>query len=156
MKSRREQAAQQRFLGYNPLPPGRTWPERLVSGRKALGISQKESARRIGVDPCRGASCCMFFRTPFSASATTACSVIVIARNTWPAAENCWLCFRQSQNPLANSVNAASNSLGSIRSSAPNAIVARWYASPPFPSSHSPQPRTPHEQCTHTPAPISN
>jgi transcriptional regulator with XRE-family HTH domain len=39
-----------RFLGYNPLPPGTTWAERLVSGRKALGISQKESARRLGVD----------------------------------------------------------------------------------------------------------
>jgi transcriptional regulator with XRE-family HTH domain len=39
-----------RFLGYNPLPPGITWAERLVSGRKAMGISQKESARRIGVD----------------------------------------------------------------------------------------------------------
>lgn len=40
-----------RFLGYNPLPPGGTWAERLVSGRKALGITQKESAERIGVDP---------------------------------------------------------------------------------------------------------
>jgi transcriptional regulator with XRE-family HTH domain len=39
-----------RFLGYNPLPPGSTWAERLVLGRKAMGLSQKESARRLGVD----------------------------------------------------------------------------------------------------------
>jgi site-specific DNA recombinase len=39
-----------RFLGYNPLPPGNTWAERLVAGRKVMGISQKESARQIGVD----------------------------------------------------------------------------------------------------------
>lgn len=39
-----------RFLGYNPLPPSDKWSERLVRGRTALGISQKESAKRIGVD----------------------------------------------------------------------------------------------------------
>jgi transcriptional regulator with XRE-family HTH domain len=38
------------FLGYNPLPPGTTWAERLVSCRTAMGITQGESARRIGVD----------------------------------------------------------------------------------------------------------
>jgi site-specific DNA recombinase len=40
-----------RFLGYNPLPPADGWPDRLVKGRTALGLSQKESAKRIGVDP---------------------------------------------------------------------------------------------------------
>ncbi|HWD00430.1 MAG TPA: recombinase family protein [Candidatus Sulfopaludibacter sp.] len=40
-----------RFLGYNPLPPADGWGPRLVQGRTILGISQKESARRIGVDP---------------------------------------------------------------------------------------------------------
>jgi Putative transposase len=35
--------------------------------------------------------------------------------------------------PTRTTGNAATNSLGSIRSSAPNAIVARWCASPPFP-----------------------
>ena len=40
-----------RFLCYNPLPPPQGWAERLVQGRKALGITQKEAARRIGVDP---------------------------------------------------------------------------------------------------------
>lgn len=39
-----------RFLGYNPLPPGNGWAERLVQCRTALGITQKEAARRIGVD----------------------------------------------------------------------------------------------------------
>jgi transcriptional regulator with XRE-family HTH domain len=41
-----------RFLGYNPLPPGKGWAERLVQCRTVLGLSQKESAARIGVDPC--------------------------------------------------------------------------------------------------------
>jgi transcriptional regulator with XRE-family HTH domain len=40
-----------RFLGYSP-PPATSWAERLVSGRRVLGISQKESTNRIGVDPC--------------------------------------------------------------------------------------------------------
>ena len=93
----------------------------------------------------------MFFRTRFSASATTAFSAIVIARNTWPAAENYWLCSRPSHNRLATTGTAASNSLGSIRSSAPNAKLARWYASPPFPLSGSPQSLIPHEPRTHTP-----
>jgi transcriptional regulator with XRE-family HTH domain len=39
-----------RFLGYNLLPPGKGWAERLVQCRTMLGISQKESAARIGVD----------------------------------------------------------------------------------------------------------
>jgi DNA-binding transcriptional regulator YiaG len=39
-----------RFLGCNPLPPGSTWAERLVASRKTIGISQKEYARRLGVD----------------------------------------------------------------------------------------------------------
>jgi transcriptional regulator with XRE-family HTH domain len=39
-----------RFPGYNPLPPGNTWAERLVSCRTAMGITQEEAARRIEVD----------------------------------------------------------------------------------------------------------
>jgi transcriptional regulator with XRE-family HTH domain len=39
-----------RFLGYNPTPPGNGWSERLVQRRTALGLSQKESAKRMGVD----------------------------------------------------------------------------------------------------------
>jgi transcriptional regulator with XRE-family HTH domain len=41
-----------RFLGYNPLPPPDGWAERLVQYRTVLGLSQKESALRIGVDQC--------------------------------------------------------------------------------------------------------
>jgi site-specific DNA recombinase len=39
-----------RFLGYDPAPQGSGWAERLVQCRKALGITQKEAAKRIGVD----------------------------------------------------------------------------------------------------------
>jgi len=39
-----------RFLGYNPLPEGKTWGERLVRQRVSLGITQAEAARQIGVD----------------------------------------------------------------------------------------------------------
>ena len=39
------------FLGYNPLPPATTLAERLVRGRTSLGLTQKEAARRMGVDP---------------------------------------------------------------------------------------------------------
>jgi len=39
-----------RFLGYNPFPIGRTIPEQLAAARKALGLSQKEMAERLGVD----------------------------------------------------------------------------------------------------------
>ncbi|MDR3402035.1 MAG: helix-turn-helix transcriptional regulator [Chthoniobacter sp.] len=40
-----------RFLGFNPVPDGGTVAERLVNRRTALGITQKEFARQIGVDP---------------------------------------------------------------------------------------------------------
>ena len=39
------------FLGCNPLPPATNWAERLVRHRTTLGLTQGESARRIGVDP---------------------------------------------------------------------------------------------------------
>lgn len=39
-----------RFLGYNPLPPPNGWANRLVQWRTVLGLSQKESAKRMGVD----------------------------------------------------------------------------------------------------------
>jgi transcriptional regulator with XRE-family HTH domain len=41
-----------RFLGYNPFPSANGWAERLVQCRTVLGLTQKESAVRIGVDPC--------------------------------------------------------------------------------------------------------
>jgi site-specific DNA recombinase len=39
-----------RFLGYNPFPPATKWSDRLVQCRTVLGLSQSESAARIGVD----------------------------------------------------------------------------------------------------------
>jgi len=40
-----------RFLGYNPLPPAQTLPERLATVRKTLGMSQRNLAESLGVDP---------------------------------------------------------------------------------------------------------
>lgn len=40
-----------RFLGFNPLPTGSSIGERLVAHRKARGITQKEFAHMLGVDP---------------------------------------------------------------------------------------------------------
>ena len=39
------------FLGYNPLPPPKTWADRLVRGRTAQGLSQKSFAKQLQVDP---------------------------------------------------------------------------------------------------------
>jgi transcriptional regulator with XRE-family HTH domain len=39
------------FLGYDPLPPPSSLPERLASRRRVLGLSQREMAERMGVDP---------------------------------------------------------------------------------------------------------
>ena len=39
------------FLGYDPLPQANTVSEQLVRQRTSLGLSQKESAERLGVDP---------------------------------------------------------------------------------------------------------
>jgi transcriptional regulator with XRE-family HTH domain len=40
-----------RFLGYNPLPSVEGLGAQLVQRRTALGLTQKELARRLGVDP---------------------------------------------------------------------------------------------------------
>jgi len=40
-----------KFLGFNPFQNGDTLAQRLINRRKALGITQKEFARQIGVDP---------------------------------------------------------------------------------------------------------
>ena len=39
------------FLGFSPLLDGATMAQRLVNRRTTLGLTQKEFARRIGVDP---------------------------------------------------------------------------------------------------------
>lgn len=40
-----------RFLGYDPLPPPNAYPERLATARRALGLSQRKMAERLGLDP---------------------------------------------------------------------------------------------------------
>jgi transcriptional regulator with XRE-family HTH domain len=40
-----------RFLGYNPLPPANSLPERLAAARRRLGLSQRKMAAKLGVDP---------------------------------------------------------------------------------------------------------
>jgi transcriptional regulator with XRE-family HTH domain len=40
-----------KFLGFDPFKRGDTMAQRLVGRRKALGITQKDFARQIGVDP---------------------------------------------------------------------------------------------------------
>ena len=39
------------FLGYDPLPPANSFSERLATARRALGLSQRRMAERLGVDP---------------------------------------------------------------------------------------------------------
>jgi transcriptional regulator with XRE-family HTH domain len=39
------------FLGFNPFQNGDTLAHRLVNHRKALGMTQKEFAEQLGVDP---------------------------------------------------------------------------------------------------------
>jgi transcriptional regulator with XRE-family HTH domain len=39
------------FLGYDPLPSGASLSERLATRRRVLGLSQRELAERMGVDP---------------------------------------------------------------------------------------------------------
>jgi len=40
-----------RFLGYDPLTTGTSFPERLAATRRARGLTQKQLARKLGVDP---------------------------------------------------------------------------------------------------------
>jgi len=39
------------FLDFNPFPTGTNIAERLVAHRKECGLTQKEFARRLGIDP---------------------------------------------------------------------------------------------------------
>lgn len=39
------------FLAYNPLPAAMSLPERLATARRALGLSQRKMAGKLGVDP---------------------------------------------------------------------------------------------------------
>ncbi|MBI3872709.1 MAG: helix-turn-helix transcriptional regulator [candidate division Zixibacteria bacterium] len=38
------------FQGHDPLPPPQTMAERLVRYRRLIGLSQKETARQLGID----------------------------------------------------------------------------------------------------------
>lgn len=38
------------FLGHDPLPPAKTWVERLVRGRAVLGLTQRDFAEKLDVD----------------------------------------------------------------------------------------------------------
>jgi transcriptional regulator with XRE-family HTH domain len=74
-----------RFLGYNPLPPGRTWAERLVNARTALGLSQKESAQKIGVDQGTLARWERGEREPTGGFAARATRFLASLEATWTA-----------------------------------------------------------------------
>ncbi|MGB8477993.1 MAG: helix-turn-helix transcriptional regulator [Acidobacteriaceae bacterium] len=39
------------FLGYDPLPPAISLPERLAAARRRLGLSQRKMAGKLGIDP---------------------------------------------------------------------------------------------------------
>ena len=40
-----------KFLGYDPYTSNETFGERIIRARRALGMTQKDLARRLGVDP---------------------------------------------------------------------------------------------------------
>jgi transcriptional regulator with XRE-family HTH domain len=75
-----------RFLGYNPFPSPEGWPDRLIQCRTLLGISQKESAVRIGVDPCTLARWERGEREPAGAFATRALRFLAVEEAKWPEA----------------------------------------------------------------------
>lgn len=39
------------FIGYDPLPMGTSMIERLIAARRICGMSQREMAERLGIDP---------------------------------------------------------------------------------------------------------
>ena len=40
-----------RFLGYDPQPSANSFPDRLATARRTLGLSQRKMAEKLGVDP---------------------------------------------------------------------------------------------------------
>ncbi len=74
-----------RFLGYNPLTPSNNWADRLVQGRTALGLTQKQAAARIGVDQCTLARWERGEREPAGAFAASAKRFLVSSRAAWPS-----------------------------------------------------------------------
>lgn len=45
-----------RFLGYDPFPPPKSLPQRLLAKRREMGWTIKEAARHLDVDPGTGAN----------------------------------------------------------------------------------------------------
>lgn len=72
-----------RFLGYNPLPPREGWADRLVQCRTVLGLSQKESAVRMGVDQGTLARWERGEREPNGAYAALALRLVATVEATW-------------------------------------------------------------------------
>jgi transcriptional regulator with XRE-family HTH domain len=72
-----------RFLGYNPLPPSNGWADRLVQCRTVLGLTQKEAAKRIGVDACTLARWERGEREPTGAFNARALRFLTAAEATW-------------------------------------------------------------------------
>jgi len=40
------------FLGYDPQPSVDSFPDRLTTARRTLGLSQRKMAEKLGLDPC--------------------------------------------------------------------------------------------------------
>jgi transcriptional regulator with XRE-family HTH domain len=74
------------FLGYNPLPASERWADRLVQGRTAMGLSQKQAALELGVDPSTLARWERGEREPTGALAVRALRFLNAAGATWSAA----------------------------------------------------------------------
>jgi transcriptional regulator with XRE-family HTH domain len=72
-----------RFLGYNPLPQSDRWSDRLVDCRTALGLSQQESAQRIGVDASTLARWERGEREPTGPFAARALRFLMVPEATW-------------------------------------------------------------------------
>jgi site-specific DNA recombinase len=76
-----------RFLGYNPLPAANTLAEQLVRRRTSLGLSQKQAAREVGVDPGTLARWERGEREPTGVFAERAQSFVSVSEIPWsPAA----------------------------------------------------------------------
>ena len=48
----RDMPAILKFLGYNPLPAPQTLSEQLLSYRRINGLSQRDMANSLGINPC--------------------------------------------------------------------------------------------------------
>ncbi len=72
-----------RFLGYNPMPLANGWADRLVQGRTAMGLTQKEAARQLRVDPSTLARWERGEREPTGTFAARASHFLAAIEKTW-------------------------------------------------------------------------